>query len=251
MLDDDILLRGHDFGQIHMMQEMCIRVDHDDNVLGPVSKKTCHLNTSIQEGMLHRAFSVFLFNTEGKLLLQQRADCKVTFPGYWTNTCCSHPVYDVDPANVENHIPISGDYELEAKDFLGVKRAAKRKLWHELGIKGNALPPVEDFHYITRLHYCSLKGSDDGIWGEHEIDYIIFLQRNVELDIRPSEVKDTKYVTKEELREFIATAESRGIRLTPWFKLIVDNFIYRWWDSLMLGTIEKEYDQNNIHRMLD
>jgi isopentenyl-diphosphate delta-isomerase len=49
--------------------------------------------TNIDQGMLHRAFSVFLFNTKGELLLQQRSDAKITFPGYWTNTCCSHPLY--------------------------------------------------------------------------------------------------------------------------------------------------------------
>ena len=124
--------------------------------------------------------------------MQQRADCKVTFPAYWTNTCCSHPVYDVDAENIEDgkasihsllFVPIKKkfdtellvlgvslhpEYELEDKDYVGVKRAAKRKLWHELGIKGAALPSLENFHYITRLHYKSLAGSEDGIWGEHE-----------------------------------------------------------------------------------
>ena len=65
-------------------------------------------------------------------------------------------------------VPLHPEYELEDKDYVGVKRAAKRKLWHELGIKGAALPSLENFHYITRLHYKSLAGSEDGIWGEHE-----------------------------------------------------------------------------------
>jgi isopentenyl-diphosphate delta-isomerase len=83
---DADLLRGHDAGQVRMMEEMCVMVDNDDNVLGPVSKKECkllfsfvtlnekklnrrtgHLNESIRGGMLHRAFSVFLFNNEGRL----------------------------------------------------------------------------------------------------------------------------------------------------------------------------------------
>ena len=70
--------------------------------------------------MLHRAFSVFLFNTSGELLLQQRSDAKITFPGHFTNTCCSHP------------LNIAG--ELEDEDAVGVRRAAQRKLKHELGI---------------------------------------------------------------------------------------------------------------------
>jgi isopentenyl-diphosphate delta-isomerase type 1 len=60
---------------------------------------TGHLNTRINEGLLHRAFSVFLFNSEGKLLLQKRSDKKITFPDCWTNTCCSHPLYKADEMN--------------------------------------------------------------------------------------------------------------------------------------------------------
>jgi isopentenyl-diphosphate Delta-isomerase len=52
--------------------------------------------TNIRKGMLHRAFSVFIFNSKGELLLQQRASEKITFPDYWTNTCCSHPLYTPD-----------------------------------------------------------------------------------------------------------------------------------------------------------
>lgn len=65
-----------------------------------------HQMTNINNGMLHRAFSVFLFNQKGELLLQQRSDAKITFPGYWTNTCCSHPLYF--------------EIELEEKDQKGI-----------------------------------------------------------------------------------------------------------------------------------
>jgi isopentenyl-diphosphate delta-isomerase len=60
--------------------------------------------TNINKGMLHRAFSVFLFNSKGELLLQQRASEKITFPDYWTNTCCSHPLYTPDELPEENNI---------------------------------------------------------------------------------------------------------------------------------------------------
>src|SRR4051812_13142454 len=85
--------------QIRLMEEMCIVVDKDDNPLRPGTKKECHLMSNIDTGLLHRAFSVFIFNPQGKLLLQylkltrQRADEKITFPEYFTNTCCSHPLY--------------------------------------------------------------------------------------------------------------------------------------------------------------
>ena len=87
------------------------------------------------EGLLHRAFSVFLFDSSNKLLLQQRSDAKITFPAYFTNTCCSHPLF------------LSEEREGE----LGVRRAARRKLNQELGI------PLEQV--------CSYGKSCDDIFG--------------------------------------------------------------------------------------
>lgn len=59
---------------------------------------------NINQGMLHRAFSVFLFNSKGELLLQQRSDEKITFPSTWTNTCCSHPLYFPEELVEENQM---------------------------------------------------------------------------------------------------------------------------------------------------
>ncbi|OXT10024.1 isopentenyl-diphosphate delta-isomerase, partial [Rothia sp. Olga] len=67
-------------------------LDYNDNVVGTATKKTCHLLTNIERGLLHRAFSCFIFDDKGKLLLQKRAAEKITFPMLWTNTCCSHPL---------------------------------------------------------------------------------------------------------------------------------------------------------------
>lgn len=79
-----------------------------------------HLMENINKGALHRAFSVFLFDSEGKLLLQKRASEKITFPDCWTNTCCSHPLTRPDEMIIEKQ--------------MGVKNAASRKLEQELGI---------------------------------------------------------------------------------------------------------------------
>ena len=107
--------------QVKLMEEQCILVDRDDRVVGHNSKKMCHIiSQDGTVGILHRAFSVFLFNSSGKLLLQQRSPAKITFPSYFTNTCCSHPLYLPE--------------ELEEEKQLGVRRAAQRKLFHELGI---------------------------------------------------------------------------------------------------------------------
>lgn len=109
-------LEGYNEEQVRLMEEVCIVLDNDDNPIGSASKKTCmafsftyffwypsptqlltwyktlaigHLMTNINRGLLHRAFSVFLFDSNNRLLLQQRASEKITFPDLWTNTCCS------------------------------------------------------------------------------------------------------------------------------------------------------------------
>eukprot|EP00833_Pecoramyces_ruminatium_P006758 jgi/Orpsp1_1/1180790/evm.model.c7180000074635.1 len=118
----DQLLNNYDEEQARLMQEMCILVDENDKVIGAESKKNCHLMENINKtNILHRAFSVFLFDKTGeRLLLQQRAMEKITFPEYFTNTCCSHP--------------LNTPSELIEEDQLGAKNAARRKLEHELGI---------------------------------------------------------------------------------------------------------------------
>lgn len=108
---------------------------------------------NINDGLLHRAFSVFLFDSSKRLLLQQRATEKITFPDMWTNTCCSHPL----------GLPTETGSELKAA-IEGVRHAAQRKLSHELGIKA-AQVPLSLFQFLTRIHY---KAPSDEKWGEHE-----------------------------------------------------------------------------------
>jgi isopentenyl-diphosphate delta-isomerase len=117
-----------------------------------VRKSKGHLMENINKGLLHRAFSAFVFRpSDGYLLLQQRASEKITFPDMWTNTCCSHPLDDFEVEKVE-------------KDQLGVRTAASRKLEHELGIP-QSQTPVDQFQYLTRIHYLA---PSNGMWGEHE-----------------------------------------------------------------------------------
>jgi isopentenyl-diphosphate delta-isomerase type 1 len=107
---------------------------------------------NINKGLLHRAFSAFVFRpSDAKLLLQQRASEKITFPDMWTNTCCSHPLDDFEIEKVE-------------ENQLGVRVAASRKLEHELGIP-KSQTPIDEFQYLTRIHYLA---PSDGTWGEHE-----------------------------------------------------------------------------------
>ncbi|KAH9455960.1 hypothetical protein Pst134EA_011205 [Puccinia striiformis f. sp. tritici] len=182
-------LHGHDQEQIALMEERLILLDRDDNAIGEESKKTCHLMSNILPplSLLHRAFSCFLFRpTDGKLLLQKRAAEKITFPSLWTNTCCSHPLATKD--------------EMELTDHIGVRRAAQRKLNHELGIDPRQIS-ISDFIYLTRIHYLA---PSDGLWGEHEIDYILFLTAEVDLNVNPNECSDVRWVSPTELKSMIA-----------------------------------------------
>ncbi|XP_062848110.1 isopentenyl-diphosphate Delta-isomerase 1 [Trichomycterus rosablanca] len=215
--------------QVSLLAEMCIVINENDQKTGADTKKNCHLNSNISKGLLHRAFSVFLFNSEEKLLLQQRSDAKITFPGCFTNTCCSHPLYTAQ--------------ELEDQDAIGVRRAAQRRLEAELGIPVDQVPP-EEMTYLTRIHY---KAESDGVWGEHEIDYILFIQKDVELQPDPNEVKSHRYVSKEELKELLEQAGRGELKITPWFSLIADTFLFKWWDNLQ--NLKQFTDHEHIHRM--
>ncbi|KAI5868474.1 NUDIX hydrolase domain-like protein [Durotheca rogersii] len=223
-------LDGHDEEQIRLMDEVCIVLDNNDKPIGTASKKLCHLMTNIDKGLLHRAFSVFLFNDQNQLLLQQRASEKITFPDMWTNTCCSHPLGV--PGETGSNLPESIE---------GVKRAAQRKLGHELGIKKEQVP-IENFHFLTRIHY---KAPSDGKWGEHEIDYILFIKANVDLDVNPNEVRDVKYVTPDGLKSLFADP---SLVFTPWFKLICQSMLFEWWEHLD-SDLEKYANEQEIRRM--
>ncbi|XP_076827188.1 isopentenyl-diphosphate Delta-isomerase 1 [Brachyhypopomus gauderio] len=225
----EVNMQNLDQKQVQLLAEMCILVDEDDKKIGADTKKNCHLNSNINNGLLHRAFSVFLFNSEEKLLLQQRSDAKITFPGCFTNTCCSHPL----------HSPS----ELEERDALGVRRAAQRRLQAELGIPMEQVTP-EEMTYLTRIHY---KAQSDGVWGEHEIDYILFLQKDVKLQPDPNEVKSHCYVSREELREVLEKAGRGEVQVTPWFSLIARTFLFTWWDNLQ--NLTQFMDHARIHRM--
>ena len=172
-------LSAYDAEQSRLMDERCIVVDEQDKPIGALDKKTCayyrtlmrpvlptktptgHLMENIRKGLLHRAFSAFVFRpSDGKLLMQQRASEKITFPDMWTNTCCSHPLDDFEEEKVE-------------KEQLGVRIAASRKLEHELGIP-RSQTPVDQFQYLTRIHYLA---PSNGMWGEHEgTRFVVFIR---------------------------------------------------------------------------
>ncbi|XP_073013774.1 isopentenyl-diphosphate Delta-isomerase I [Typha latifolia] len=217
-----------------MFEDECILVDEHDNVVGHQSKYNCHLMEKIEaENLLHRAFSVFLFNSKYELLLQQRSATKVTFPLVWTNTCCSHPLYR--------------ESELIEENFLGVRNAAQRKLFDELGISADDLP-IDQFIPLSRMLY---KAPSDGKWGEHEVDYLLFIVRDVKLLPNPEEVTDVQYVNRDQLKELLRKADAGedGVKLSPWFRLVVDNFLMKWWNHVEKGTLQEAADMETIHKL--
>ncbi|XP_068154119.1 isopentenyl-diphosphate Delta-isomerase 1 [Drosophila tropicalis] len=217
----------HDPLQTIALKEQCILVDENDKAIGAASKADCHrVDPQTNDVRLHRAFSVFLFNTKGEMLVQRRSVHKITFPDTYTNACCSHPLHEISQ-------------EREEDQALGIRLAAQRRLNYELGIPKDEIQP-KDFHYLTRIHYAD-KG--DGIWGEHEIDYILFLQKDVTVRPNSNEVSEVRYLKRDEIDDAVAKFHAP---LTPWFSLILRHRLKQWWDNL--HRLSQFEDLNKIQR---
>lgn len=220
--------------QVLMESDNCIVVNNLDEVEGYDTKLACHRVPGIEVmPKLHRAFSVFLFDQSGKMLLQQRASDKLTFPNVWTNTCCSHQLFSTDRCEID-----------EAKNIRkgkvpGTIRAARRKLDHELGLQLDNVQD-HDFKFLTRVQYASVDQASEHIvdgkrffYGESEIDYILFLRcdtsRDFSLSPRPEEVQDTRFVDVDELRQMLVNDR---LKWSPWFHGIAKAFLFDWWSNL-------------------
>lgn len=199
----DSSLSKLDSSQLEMMKEMCLVVDENDKVIDSVSKIDCHRG----KGIRHRAFSVLIFDSEDRLLMQQRSIEKITFPGIWANSCCSHPL------DVENE---NGD-EIE-----GVIHASKRKMFQELGIP-EEISSSWDYNHIGRFEY-SCRWDDE--WIEHEIDHILIVRASPELSINENEIMDTRWLTHEEINQMLeGENEWKNSIIAPWFRMIWKHFI--------------------------
>ncbi len=164
------------------MMEHVILVDQHDNTVGTMEKLEAH-----RKGLLHRAFSILLFNSKGELLLQKRAISKYHSGGLWTNTCCSHPLPDED-----------------------MEAAARRKLKQEMGIE---VQPEFAYKFIYKANL------DKGLV-EHECDHVFIGSFNGTPTINHEEVEDWKFNDMNSLRSDISENPQA---YTSWFKLIVDH----------------------------
>ena len=153
-------------------------VDEHDNALGAMDKMEAH-----QKGLIHRAFSIFVFNSRGEMLLQQRALDKYHSAGLWSNSCCSHPFPGEE-----------------------IKGAASRRLNEELGF-GTSLEKIFDFIYRTSF--------ENGLV-ENEFDHVFVGHYDGSIKINSDEVKDYAFKPMEQIRQEL---KNKSENYTEWFKI--------------------------------
>lgn len=163
------------------MSNQVVLVNENDEEIGVYDKIKAH-----EEGLLHRAFSVFIFNDEKKMYIQKRSSKKYHSGGLWTNTCCSHP-----------------------NTFESIEKSAQTRLYEEMGMYVNKL------HYFDKiLYYVDF---ENGL-KEHEIDYIFWGISNDIPKINPEEVEDWRIVS---IPELIQEINENPQNFTFWFKLLL------------------------------
>lgn len=163
------------------MEELVVLVDTKDNQIGLMPKMEAH-----EKAVLHRAFSVFIFNKEGKLMLQQRASDKYHSPLLWTNTCCSHQR--------------DGETNLEA---------GKRRLQEEMGFTTDL---KEIFSFVYKAPF------ENGLT-EHELDHVMVGYYEDAPEVNKEEVASYKWMSLIEVKKHI---EKCPQEYTEWFKIIFD-----------------------------
>lgn len=167
-----------------MITENLILVDEYDNPIGQAEKMFVHEN-----GLLHRAFSVFIFNSKSELLLQQRSDEKYHSAGLWTNTCCSHPRFGEE-----------------------MQSAIDRRLMEEMGMKCET---EFRFSFVYKTKF------NNGLT-EHEFDHVYFGKSDINPEPEKTEVQAWKYCSLEDLEKDIITNPEL---YTEWLKLCLHKII--------------------------
>lgn len=168
-----------------MVEEKVILVNKNDEPIGLMPKMEAH-----EKALLHRAFSVFVLNDKGEIMLQQRASHKYHSPLLWTNTCCSH--------------------QREGETNIA---AGRRRLQEEMGFD---VELKELFHFIYKAPF------DNGLT-EHELDHVMIGNYNDEPVINPDEVEAWKWMSIEDVKKDM---EINQDVYTVWFKIIFDEFYH-------------------------
>lgn len=168
------------------MEELVVLVDEYDNQVGLMPKMEAH-----EKAILHRAFSVFVFNDQGELMLQQRAATKYHSPLLWTNTCCSHQ-----------------------RDGETSLAAGKRRLQEEMGFVCDL---TEVFQFVYKAPF------DNGLT-EYELDHVMIGTYNGEPNVNPEEVASHKWMPLEDVKNDM---EDNPQQYTAWFKIIFKEYYHR------------------------
>lgn len=166
--------------------ENVILVDEQDNAIGVMDKMEAH-----QKGILHRAFSIIIFNSKGEMLIQKRANSKYHSGGLWTNACCSHPLPEET-----------------------MKEATRRRLNYEMGID---LEPDFAYKFIYNIPL-------DKNLIEHEFDHVFTATYDGIPVVNSEEVEDWKFMNVSSLKEDV---QANPNRYTHWFKLILNHSLLR------------------------
>lgn len=159
--------------------EPLILVDDADREIGQMNKADCHAGG----GVLHRAFSLFIFNGRDELLLQQRSAHKRLWPNYWSNSCCSHPR--------------SGE---------SMTTAIHRRLMEELGLRST-------LEFLFKFKY---QAQYDAQGAEHELCSVFFGRSSTPVHTNREEIADWRWIALPELQRQL---NDEADRFTPWFKL--------------------------------
>lgn len=165
-----------------------ILVDEKDNPVGKADKMDVH-----RRGLLHRAFSVFIFNSKGEMLLQQRAMNKYHSGGLWTNACCSHPVHGEE-----------------------MDQTIQRRLLEEMGFQA----PVEKIFDFT------YKESFENGLTEYEFDHVFAGEFDGEVNCNKNEVMDFCYKSMQEISRSV---QEQPLKYTIWFRLAFPE-VQEWWN---------------------
>jgi isopentenyl-diphosphate delta-isomerase len=179
--------------------ESLILVDSDDREIGHCSKAECHEG----DGRLHRAFSVFLFNTQGQLLLQQRSELKPLWPLIWANSCCSHP-----------------------RESESIEDAGRRRVREELNLECD---PWFLFKFEYHARY-------EDLGSEHELCHVFAGCVEGEVSAHPEEIADWRYIDPGDLTREIASDPDR---FSPWLKLEWERILEDHLDDI-LNRIRRE-----------
>ncbi len=185
---------------VSFSDEPLILVDSADRELGFLDKAACHDG----RGQLHRAFSAFLFNARGELLLQKRGRDKRLWPGYWSNSCCSHP-----------------------RRGESMDAAVRRRIEQELGLDRSLL---HDLRFVYKFEYRAEFGA---IGSEHELCSVYLARTTGTPVVNSTEIEDWKWIACGELDRQLV---ERPDEYTPWLRLEWAALQERYADELPAGA---------------